>query len=364
MGNRCAGRALVVSSLLFLCLSGVVLADARDDVSTTTGLDRDLIGVIQTDVGGTEMTIVFVFINDRTFDSHVSPVLREALRPYVGQNALYVNPTVESVVPHFSFDPYAVAVQGEGHGRAAAPATGWVELTPGFLTGAFQVNPAGAKQGSGSEGILVLGDLVDSAKPFTVSYDATSTTFALSAEASPAPGATGSASALSHTPITVTALEDVTSLEDVLALPGLTADSLASLFGLDPSLVRLLDVPVKSDTIRMAFVRLDESIRTSALGPELLERLDSTIGTGAVMTWIYSATAAPFTPWYFYIRQSETNYVFFSDASFVALTAGFLDLTRLVPGQLAAAVIRLPRSVDPRKPFDIRYSTTFEVSYP
>jgi hypothetical protein len=81
------------------------------------------------------------------------------------------------------------------------------------------------------------------------------------------------------------------------------------------------------------------------------------------MVWAYSATAALFSPWYFYIQQSGTNHVFFSDASFVELTRGFLDLTHLVPGEVAAAVIRLPNSVHADQPFSVRYST-FSVSYP
>jgi hypothetical protein len=149
----------------------------------------------------------------------------------------------------------------------------------------------------------------------------------------------------------------------MLALSDLTGESFAALFELDPSLVRILDVVVKGEAIRMAFVRLDESVRTSSLGPDLLDRLDPVIGTGAVMVWVYSAAAAPFSPWYFYIQQSGTNHVFFSDASFVELTAGFLDLAHLVPGEVAAAVIRLPNSVHADQPFSVRYST-FSVSFP
>jgi hypothetical protein len=357
------GRALVVSSLFLLFAAGAALADARQEFAQETGLDSNLIGVIQTDVGGTEMTIVFVFVNDRALDSRISPTLRQELLPYVGRNALYVNPGVRSVVDRFGFDPQAIAVQPEGGQRFVPPASAWVEITPGFRTGSFQMNPAGATQGSGSEGILILGDRIDPAKPFTVYYGSEPVTFDLSTGSSSTLGSTGSTSSLSHEPITVPALEDVTSLEDVLALPDLTSDSLAVLFGLDRSLVRLLDVPVKSDTIRMVFVRLEESVRTSSLGPELLERLDAVIGTGAVMVFVWSAVAPSFSPWYFYIQQSGANHVFFSDASFVELTAGFLDLTHLVPGQLAAAVIRLPKSVHPLEPFGVRYST-FGVAYP
>jgi hypothetical protein len=357
------GRALVVSSLFLFLLSGAALADARQEFAQETGLAPGLIGVVQTDVGGTEMTVVFVFVNDRALDSRVSPTLRQTLLPYIGRNALYVNPSIRAVVGQFEFDPRQVSVQQGGGDRKTPSASAWTEITPGFLTGIFQVNPAGASQGSGSEGVLVLGDEIDPTKPFAVSYGPDSATFDLSlASASPL-GSTGSTSSLSHDPITVPVLDDVTTLEDVLALPDLTAGSLAVLFGLDRSLVRLLDVPVKSDVIRMAFVRLDESVRSSSLGPELLGRLDPVIGTGAVMVWAWSAAAAPFSPWGFYIQQGGTNHVFFSGASFVELTSVFLDLTHLVAGELAAAVIRLPKSVDGLDPFSVRYST-YGVSYP
>jgi hypothetical protein len=81
------------------------------------------------------------------------------------------------------------------------------------------------------------------------------------------------------------------------------------------------------------------------------------------MVWVWSPTAASFSPWWFYIQQSATNYVFFSDASFVELTTGFLDLARLAPGELAAAVIRLPKGVNAQAAFAVYYST-FGVSYP
>ena len=357
------GRALLASSLFFLCAASAALGDPRDDFARETGLDPDLIGVIQVDVGGTEMTIAFVFINERALDSRVSPALRQALEPYVGRNALYVNPTVRDVVSRFDFDPQTIAVQGEGRERAMTTASAWIELTPGFLDGEFLVNPAGSEQGSGSEGILILGDLIDPVLPFDVFYGSQRVTFRIAAPASISDSSSGSTSALSHDPISVSPLGDVSSLEDVLALPDLTEVSLAALFALDRSLVRILDATVRTDTMRFVFVRLEESVRASALGDDLLSRLDAVIGTGAVMVWATSPRGAPFSPWYFYVQQSGTNFVFFSSASFVELTPGFLGLERLEPGTLAAAVIRLPKGVNAQAPFAVRYSS-FGVTYP
>jgi hypothetical protein len=352
------GRVLLVSSLFVLCAASAALGDPRDDFARETGLDSDLIGVIQVDVGGTEMTIAFVFVDARALESHVSPSLRQALQPYVGRNALYVNPSVRNVVSHFDFTPQAIAVQGEGRERTTPPASAWVELTPGFLGGAFEVNPAGASQGSGSEGVLVLGDLVDPTRPFDIFYGNERTTFRIL----PA-GSSRASTAASHDPISVPALGDVSSLESVLARPDLTEVSLAALFALDRSLVRMLDATVGPNAVRFVFIRLEESVRTSALGVDLLSRLDPVIGTGAVMVWAISTIDAPFSPWYFYVQQSGTNFVFFSSASFVELTSGFLGLDRLEPATLAAAVIRLPKGVDAQAPFAVRYST-FGVTYP
>ncbi len=352
------GRVLLASSLFFLCAASTALGDPRDDFARETGLDSDLIGVIQVDVGGTGMTIAFVFVDARALESHVSPSLRQALQPYVGRNALYVNPSVRDVVSHFDFTPQAIAVQGEGRERTTPPASAWVELTPGFLGGTFEVNPAGASQGSGSEGVLVLGDLIDPTRPFDIFYGNERTTFRIL----PAGSSRGSTAA-SHDPISVPALGDVSSLESVLARPDLTEVSVAALFALDRSLVRMLDATVASNAVRFVFIRLEESVRTSALGVDLLSRLDPVIGTGAVMVWAISTTGAPFSPWYFYVQQSGTNFVFFSSASFVELTSGFLGLDRLEPATLAAAVIRLPKGVDAQAPFAVRYST-FGVTYP
>jgi len=357
------GRALVVSSLFLLAAAAVALADARQEFAQETGLDPSLIGVVQTSEGGTEMTIVFVFVDARALDSRVSPALRATLLPYVGRNALYVNPSIRSVVAQSSFDPQQIAVESAGTGRWTPPLSAWNEVTPGFLSGAFAVNPAGPTQGSGSEGVLVLGDAVDPDKPFTVAYGASSATFDLASVTQDGASAAGSTAALSHPPIDVPPLEDVSSLEAILARPDVTADSLGVLLGLDRALVRVLDLTMSSKPIRMVFVRLEDSVRASSLGPDVLSRLEPVIGTGAVMVWALSAVGAPFSPWYFYIQQAGTNYVFFSAASFVELTDGFLDLTHLAPGVLAAAVIRLPRGVAPAQPFTVRYST-FGASYP
>jgi len=355
------GRALVVSSLL-LCLPAVcVLAEPREEFARETGLDADLISILKVDVGGTELTVVFVFINDRALASKVDPTLRQTLLPFVGQNALYVNPSIKSVVPSFDFNPLAISVQPVGGALLWPSAASWIEITPGFMNGLFQVNPAGPSQGSGSEGILVLGDSIDPTQPFEVVLAGQRVRFQVSATAPIASTARSVTS--SHEPISVPVLTDVSTIEQLLALDSVTSESMAGLLGLDRSLVRILDTRERGQALRLVFVHLTDAVRSGSLGADLLQRLDPIIGTGAVMVWAASSTGTAFSPWSFYVQQGGTNHVFFSSASFVELTQGFLKTTALSPGAVIAGVIRLPKRVDASAPFSIYYGTS-GVSFP
>ena len=205
MHLKSAGRVVVLAALLILLTSLVVSANEREEFARQAGLDSDLVGLIQLDVGGTQLTVVFVFINERAFESRISPALREELFPYVGKNAIYVNPNVKEVTAQFDFSPLQILVsQG---GEAFTPtASDWVELTAGFLSGTFAVNPLGPEHGSGSEGILVLGDAIDPSLPFTLSYMGETAEFSIT------PPSTVSAAAPSHEPVEVNPLSDTASL--------------------------------------------------------------------------------------------------------------------------------------------------------
>lgn len=355
------GRVLVVSSL-FLCLAAVAgFAEPREEFARETGLDTDLINVLKVDVGGTELTVVFVFINDRALASKVDPTLRQTLLPFVGRNAIYVNPSIKSVVSSFDFNPLAIAVQPDGGSLLWPSADSWIEITPGFLNGFFQVNPAGPSQGSGSEGVLILGDSIDAGKPFEIVLSGQRVRFQVSATAPIASTARSVTS--SHEPISVPVLEDVSTIEQLLALDSVTSESMAGLLGLDRSLVRVLDTRGRGQSLRLVFVHLTEAVRSGSLSAELVQRLDPVIGTGAVMVWATSTTGTAFSPWSFYVQQNGTNHVFFSSASFVELTQGFLKTDSLAPGAVIAGVIRLPKSVNASAPFSIYYGTS-GVSFP
>jgi len=363
------GRMILVSSLLLLLVFGVVQAQDRERFASETGLDIDLVNVIEADVGGAELAVIFVFINERTFDSKISASLRATLLPYLGRNAVYVNPNVKTVTSQFPFDPLMISVQPSGEATFAPRLGAWVEITPGFLGGRFEVNPAGSSQGSGAEGILVLEDAIDPDQPFDMIYMGQRTTFVISVTApsavAPIPGAYAAATE-SHAPIEVPLLEDVATLEEILGLPDFSSESMAALFDLDTDAVRAAETTFSNgEVLRFLFVRLDEGVRDSALGEELIAALDPVIGTGAVMVWAFSPTGVGFSSRGFQIHQSEKAYEFWSSASFVELTAGFIHVEYVEAGQMVAAVIRLPQGVEPDVPFVIQYaSTRVRVSFP
>lgn len=355
-----------MSSLFVLALSGSAMGDDRSEFARETGLDIDLVGVIQVNVDGTELTVVFVYINDRTFDSKISASLRATLLPYLGRNAIYVNPNIKSVVSWFDFDPLGISVQAPGGEVIQTERASWIEITPGFFQGQFGVNPAGASQGSGSEGILLLGDAIDSDEPFGLIYGGERTTFAISAAvASPVTPTVGgpAAATTSHEPIDVPLLEDVSTLEEILALPDFSSESMAALLNLAVDDVQAVETPFRDEILRLLFVRLEEGIGGSALGSDLVSTLEPLIGTGAVMVWAFSPTGVEFSPWNFYVQQSETNFLFFSSASFVELTTGFVRVEWIGAGEMVAGVIRLPRGTDPDLPFVIFYKQA-SVSFP
>lgn len=357
------GRAFGCALLLLWVVSLCTVADPRDQFAQETGLDPDLVNLVKVEIGGIELTITFVFINERTFQSKISSELSGRLRPYVGQNAIYVNPSIDAVVDSFAFDPLLTSIQQSGVINSPL-LEDWDEITPGFLSGRFQLNPSGPSQGSGSEGVLILGDSVDVDLPFEVIYAGERASFEIGATPIVAQTiGSPTAATQSHDPIEVPPLETLDALQDLLLHEDFSSEAMAALFKLDPELVRTMVLSPKGSELRLFLVRLEESIRTSLLGVELIATLDEVIGTGSVMVWAISPLGTDFTPWNFYIRQSNTNYVFFSKASFVELTEDFLRVERVEPGEVVAGVIRLPRSVDASAPFSVFYGTS-SVDYP
>ena len=264
----------------------------------------------------------------------------------------------------FAFSPYEISVRQVGGSTFTPAADAWMDITSGFSAGRFEVNPSGPDHGSGSEGILVLGDAIDATSPFDVIYRGQEVRFEIgTAPTTSAAGPPPSAATTSHDPVDVAPLEGTGTLQSVLMHDDFSAESMAALVEVGPSLVRTLQLTLRGEELRMLFVRLEEAIRESALGPELISALEPLIGTGAVMVWAFSVEGAAFSPWSFYVKQGGTNYVFFSSASFVELTSGFVRVERVGAGEVVAGVIRLPKSVSSGLPFSIYFGTS-GVDYP
>ena len=345
-------RAAVLVGIVVLLVGMGAGAQNHEEIASRTGLDSDLFVELKVTAGEIDLVIFVVYVAERTFESKISSSLQEWLFPYVGKTALYVNPTVKDAATGFPFVPALLRVEQEGKPPFVPVSSDWVEITPGFLAGAFEVNPAGASYGVGSEGILVLGDRIDPTRPFSLVYQGSSARLEVSNRA-PAPPAAVSP----REPTTVPLLTQVTDLGASLEASDFSAAKAASLLGLDPSLVGTIVVRDSGDELRLVLFQVEEGIRKGAMRPELLSTLEPFVGKGAVMVWALSPTGAVFSPWQMWIKQGGTNYVFFSTSSFVELTQGFLRSGRIAPGNVLAGLVLLPAGVRHEEPYAVFYGS-------
>jgi hypothetical protein len=220
----------------------------------------------------------------------------------------------------------------------------------------FEVNPSGASHGSGSEGILILGDSIDSTRPFTVSYLGEEVEFDIGSAAYASTGT-------QQTVPDVSPLASITTLEEVLTQEEFSDAAMAALFDLDPALVRTIHLASGGEDLRLLFVRLEALVRESSLGEELLATLEPFIGSGAVMVWAFTGTGATFSPWHLYVNQGTNWPVGLFSNPFVELTEGFSRSVILDAGQLVAGLFSLPDKVDAETPFSIFYGSS-SVTYP
>lgn len=359
-------RVLPFFLFLFALSFGACATTNSGQIASQTGLDPDLFGVLTLEVGGTELAIFVVYINDRALGSRISADLGQSLLPYVGENALYINATVKSVVTTFPFFPSAFRVEQEGRAPFLPGGDDWVELTEGFQTGAFQVNPMGASYGSGSAGVLVVGEHIDPGLPFWVVYQGQRVRFEISEPMraveppiSPPVLSTEPARSQPITVIETLPAIDVSGIEDVLTRGDLSSAVAAALLSLDPRLVETLVVSTRNGELRLLLVLLEPGIEQSALSETLLARLRPLVGTGAIMVWAGSPTGATFSPYYFWVAQAERNYFFVSNLSLLELTAGFsLRDHPLAASEVTAGILLLPGTIDPRLPFTLYYGST------
>jgi hypothetical protein len=355
--NRLVWGCVLLLGLLLGHL--VVFAGGQEQIASKTGLDEDLFITLETEVNGKALALFVVAVTERCLKSKVSSELRSRLQPYVGKNVLYVNPTVESVVSNFPFDTSRFLITQEGMPAFVPTLNDWDEITEGFLSGVFVTNPGGASYGSGSEGLLLMNGYIDITKPFTVSYAGKSATFSVRSYTTPAASSTGGiASSPSRTPVDVPIPDKVTDLQDALTAGEFSRETIASLLGLPISLVQTVDIINRNDELRLVLFLLSPAVRDGSFSDELMASIEPLIGSGAVMVWALSPTGSEFTPWKFFIQQNKTNCVFYSDASFVELTEGFLRSGKIEAGQILAGVMRFPEWIDTEQEFTVSYGSS------
>lgn len=351
-----ARRVGVCLSVLLLTSLGI-LAGSHEQIASKLDLAPDLFNELTVDVNGTELALFIVAINERIFSSKISPALQENLRHYVGKNALYVNPTVEQVVNSFPFFPEQFTVEQEGGSSFTPTRSDWIEITPGFLDGQFEINPGGSSYGSGSEGILVMGDRIDITQPFWVSYQGARVRFDVAQQTAyyPAPAPPTSTPTPSHPAVEISPPESITDLQQALTEGDFSAEVVAGLLDVDQSLVGTVIVTYPKEELRFLFIRLEEGIQNGAFSADLLTRIEPYIGSGALMVWVFSPTGAAFTIWNLYVTHGTTD--FFVRDNVVDLTEGFWRLNYITQGDLAAAILLLPDRVNPAKTFTMNYAS-------
>ena len=108
--------ACYVGFLVGVMLAGFcVNGQTGEQISWETGLDQDLFATMQIELQGREVAVFFVYLNDRAFDSNISPGLAEKLQPFANRNALYVNVTVQRASDQIDLDPSRFTILQAGH---------------------------------------------------------------------------------------------------------------------------------------------------------------------------------------------------------------------------------------------------------
>lgn len=358
----------VVLAVVIMLVGVCGYGQTGEQISWETGLDQDLFATMRIDVQGVEVAVFFVYLNDRAFDSNISAGLAEKLRPYANRNALYVNVTVQGNRSWVAVDPSKFVVQSAGGDAMPAAEEAWVEITAGFVGGVLHPNPDDPSYGSGSIGVLLLGEAIDPERPFTIAYSgqeqrAVTLTVRAGSTASPAMSHGGEA-------VTDPNYEDprqgslgdhsiAVSFLDALLDEEVDREQMANSLGIQAERVHLIECGEESERLRLLLVELDGSpptgLQAGADAVSLWETIAPLAGTGAVMVWAASATGAEFTPYAFYLQQAGSTFLFFSRSSFVDLTEGFTDQRRLAPGDVSAGIVLVHRRIDLQSPYTMHY---------
>jgi len=260
----------------------------------------------------------------------------------------------------FDFSPTEVTVAQSGVDMFFPKAEDWVEITPGFLSGRFEVNPW--SYGSGSAGILVMGDRIDASEPFTVTYRGGQALFDIAGPGAVAGPPPVPSAGQPEVDLDIPMPETIGELEEALIQGEFRSAVVAGILGLDPSLVGTIALTEGDEELRLLLVRLESGVEEGALSDDLLSGLNPLVGRGAIMLWALSPTGSYFSPWKLHVIQSGIVYDFWFDTSFIELTDGFLRVGRVEPGEVVAGVILLHQRVDPRGALSIYYQDRINVA--
>jgi len=163
-------RRLTCGLFLAGIVAGLAVAQSAEQILAQTGLPPDLVAVLTVEGAGGKALFVIVHINERSLASNMKPALAEALRPFLGKNAVLVWAYSEAGA---TFDP-TLLLFSQSETIVGLSSTNVVPLDGDLLAGALP--PARPVAG-----VVVLGSVIDPAVPFAIAYgDLASVTLALS----------------------------------------------------------------------------------------------------------------------------------------------------------------------------------------
>ncbi len=150
---------LLVALLLGVSMAAGAATLDPDRFIAQTQLDEDLIVLLLVDEPGRQVILAVVYVNERTLEGRHNPAVREVLPEYVDKNALLVTAYSGRTV---DWDHTKVTVaQDDALVRAEGDRV--VPITEGFTASRLGADKPIA-------GMLLLGDDIDPARSFTVSY--------------------------------------------------------------------------------------------------------------------------------------------------------------------------------------------------
>lgn len=331
---------------LFVILGGTLVfgADNIGTIAQRTGLDRDLIGLISVEIEGTTLALTFIYVNERTLASRISPLLRQQILPHLEANAIVVWVSADA---DMSFSPNELVFRQQGRQPFSPDREDWATAPP---------EPWKIRAQEAAAGLLIMGARIDPTLPFWIEFRGQTTVIELEdpvlvyAEPLDYPVV-----APQHMPIDL-GIEDLALAEAF----GITGEEIALLLGIDSRLVRTLFIGPAEEQLQIVLIHLAEQVREAHLGPGLFAQFERYIGRASIMVLAFSRTGANFSPWNFWASQGGRNYLLFAIARFTELTPGFIRPARdgrIEAGEMAAGIIILYRWIDPSLPFTVNYHT-------